>query len=125
MIGLSPAFQIFLIKCHGKAVITSGNYERYFEGDDGKIYWHIIDPADGYPADNGLVSVTVIGDNGLMCDSLSTSLFIMGRERAETYYKENGGFDMILVSDDGKIYYTEGISDSFENISNMPAEIIK
>ena len=60
-----------------------------------------------------------------MCDSLSTSLFIMGREKAEKYWRENGGFDMILVTDDGKILCTDGIAESFENISNMPAEIIK
>ena len=121
----APDTDMCIVSIDGKAVITSGNYERYFQGDDGEIYWHIIDPADGYPADNGIVSATVIGDEGLMCDSLSTSLFIMGREKAEKYWRENGGFDMILVTDDGKILYTNGIAESFENISNMPAEIIK
>lgn len=121
----APDTDMCVVSIDGKAVITSGNYERYFQGDDGNLYWHIIDPADGFPADSGIVSATVIGDNGLMCDSLSTSLFIMGRERAENYYRENGGFDMILVTDDGRIFYTGGIADSFENISNMPAEIIK
>ena len=107
-----------------KAVITSGNYERYFTGDDGKKYWHIIDKTDGYPADNGLVSVTIIGDSGIMCDALSTALFIAGTEKAQEYWRKNGGFDMILVTDDRRIIYTDGIESGFKNMSDMPAEVI-
>lgn len=107
-----------------KAVITSGNYERFFTGDDGNNYWHIIDKADGYPADNGLVSVTIIGDSGIMCDALSTALFIAGTEQAQEYWRTNGGFDMVLVTDDGRLLYTDGIADSFQNVSNMTAEVI-
>ncbi len=53
-----------LLKLENAAVVTSGNYERYFEGEDGKRYHHIIDPADGYPADNGIVSATIAGEAG-------------------------------------------------------------
>lgn len=111
--------QLCILSIEDKAVITSGNYERYFEGDDGKKYWHIIDPKDGFPADNGLVSVTIIGDSGIMCDALSTALFVMGKEKAVAYHKESNDFDMILVSDDRKIYITNGIENNFENVSNM------
>lgn len=97
-----------------KAVITSGGYERYFEGPDGEIYWHIIDPSTGRPARNGLISVTIVGEKGVYCDSLSTSLFIMGRDKAIDFWKEYQNFDMILVGDDGEVDVTEGISDKFE-----------
>lgn len=107
-----------------KAVITSGNYERFFYGDDGNKYWHIIDPSDGYPADNGLVSVTVIGDNGLECDALSTALFVLGYDKSVEFLCSNPQFDVILVTDDKKICYTNGIADCFQNISDMPAEVI-
>lgn len=107
-----------------KAVITSGDYERYFVGDDGNKYCHIIDKSDGFPADNGLVSVTIIGDSGIMCDALSTALFIAGTEGAQEYWHTNGGFDMILVTDDGRIIYTKGLSESFRNLSSMTAEMI-
>ncbi|MDE5853931.1 MAG: FAD:protein FMN transferase, partial [Ruminococcus sp.] len=121
---LSPDINMCIIEIDGKAVITSGNYERYFTANDGKNYCHIIDPSDGFPADNGLVSVTIIGESGIMCDALSTALFIMGNENAKDYWRKNGGFDMILVTDDGKITYTDGLADSLENISSMPAEVI-
>lgn len=105
------------------AVITSGGYERYFE-QDGVVYHHIIDPATGYPANNGLVSVTIVSADGTLADGLSTSLFIMGKEKAIAYWQEHSEeFDTILVDEDGMIYVTEGIVDSFS--TDMDIQIIE
>jgi len=95
------------------AVVTSGGYENYFEDESGNIYWHILDPATGYPANSGLQAATIIGTEGRMCDALSTALFVMGAEQAELYWREYGGFDMLLVTDDNEILVTEGIADKF------------
>lgn len=94
------------------AVVTSGNYERCFTAPDGMVYGHIIDPESGLPVDNGLLSMTVIADEGRFCDALSTALFVMGEERALEFWREYGGFDVILVTDD-KILVTEGVSEKF------------
>lgn len=120
----SSSENMCILQIADKAVITSGNYERYFVGEDGNIYWHIIDPTDGYPANNGLISVTIIGESGLVCDALSTAIFIMGTEQAISYWKTENNFDMILVTDTGKILITETIADNFQNISSLPVEII-
>lgn len=120
----SPNELLGVIKIHDKAVITSGGYQRYFTGDDGKVYIHILDPETGRPAESGIVSATVIGGNGLECDALSTALFVMGKERAVEYWRENGGFEMVLVTDSGTICITEGIEAGFRNDSGLPVETI-
>lgn len=102
-----------IISIAEKAVITSGGYERYFE-KDGVRYHHIIDPKTGMPTQNGLVSVTIVCEDGTMADGLSTSLFVMGKEKAIEFWKTHSEFfDMILCDEDCKLYVTEGISEQF------------
>lgn len=119
-----PDSTMGVLQVTDKAVITSGNYERYFIGKDGKRYHHIIDPSNGYPANNGLVSVTIIGESGIMCDALSTALFVSGYEKAVDYWQKNKDFDMILVTNHDEIFITEDIACTFENVSEMTMEII-
>ena len=102
-----------IVEVRDCAVVTSGGYERYFEGSDGTRYWHIMDPATGRPADSGLVSVTIVGESGAYCDAMSTSLFIMGADRAAQFWREHGDFDMILAGEDHQITVTEGLRDRF------------
>ena len=72
------------IEVKNRNVITSGNYQRYFkiDGDD-RVYHHIIDPSTGYPTDNGLDSVTIVSENGLLGDYLSTACMLMGYESSK------------------------------------------
>ncbi len=106
---------IGVLKIKDKAVITSGGYERYFE-EDNKLYHHILNPKTGYPADTGLSSVTIVSDDGTLADGLSTSLFIMGKEKALKYWRNYADlFDVVLVENDGAITITEGLEEVFSS----------
>ena len=99
-------------------VVTSGGYQRNFTAPDGTVYQHIIDPATGYPVDNGLLSVSIVtrrdsGGTGTMADAYSTALYVMGEEAAVDFWRQQGSFDMVLVTEDGRVLYTPGLSDCF------------
>lgn len=83
-----------ILESEDSAVVTSGNYERYFVGEDGKQYGHIIDPSTGYPAESGLASVSIMAKEGKLCDALSTAIYVMGLNGATEYWQENGNFEM-------------------------------
>lgn len=108
-----------------KFVITSGKYERFFTGEDGKRYHHIIDPATGYPSENGVEAVTIIGTNGTECDALSTAMLVLGADKAVDYWRQYGGFDMLIVTADRKLMITSGIAQDFSDLSGFPIEIIE
>lgn len=91
-----------------KCIVTSGSYEQVFE-ENGEQYHHIIDTSTGYPSKSGLASVSIITDNAARADALSTALFVMGMDKAVEYWRNNGGFDVIFITDDNKIFYTDGI----------------
>ena len=106
---------IGVVQVTDMAVVTSGGYERYFE-QDGVRYWHILDPKTGRPARSGLASVTVVGESGLLCDALSTALFVMGREEAVEFWlqhRSEWSFELVLAEENGSVTITEGLEGRF------------
>ena len=103
----------------GRTCSTSGGYERYFEAD-GQIYHHIIDPADGYPARSGLLSVTVVAEDPALADAWSTALYVLGAEEAIARWKSGegtvAGMDLILVTEEGHVYITQGLEKGLETL---------
>lgn len=92
-------------KTEEASVVTSGNYERYFE-QNGKKYHHILDYSTGFPSENGVDSVTVICESSTYADALSTSFFVMGKEKAFENYKRIKeelmmDFSVVFVMGDG------------------------
>lgn len=93
-------------------ISTSGDYEKYFE-QDGKRYHHILDPHTGYPSESDLSSVTIVCDNGLLSDGLSTACYVLGEEKALALLKEYDA-EGIFIDHEGKVTVTDGLLDSFE-----------
>ncbi|MCI7657788.1 FAD:protein FMN transferase [Anaerotignum sp.] len=121
----NPEGYFGVLEVADKAVITSGGYQRNFT-ENGKLYHHIIDPRTGYPAENGFLSVTIVSEDGTLADALSTVLFIMGPEKAETFWQEHKGlFDAVMMTDEGKILVTEGLRDIYTPQTKDPIAIWK
>ncbi len=102
-----------IVQVDDKVVISSGSYERYFEDENGQTYGHIIDPATGRPADSGLISVTIVADEGIYSDALSTSLYIMGLNSAIDFWRKAQDFEAVFVTEDQVVYITPGLKDSY------------
>lgn len=108
-----PSVNLGVLTLTGQWYIsTSGDYERYVESD-GVRYHHILDPSTGYPADSGLSSVTVLADNGLLSDGLSTACFVLGREKGMLLAQRYGA-EALFVEKDGDIFMTPGMAALFQ-----------
>lgn len=100
----------------GEFLSTSGDYEKYFM-EDGKRYHHILNPEDGYPVWNGVTSVTVVCDNGLLADGLSTACFVLGIEDAQPLLEKYHA-DAAFMDEDHNVYLTSGMKERFELMKN-------
>ena len=95
-----------------KAVVTSGDYQRYFI-KDGHRYCHIIDPHTGYPADSGLMSVTIIASSSTIADGLAKA-FVLGLDKGMELIESYGQAEAIFITTDKKIYVTPGLQGNFQ-----------
>lgn len=96
------------IDVRDKTIVTSGNYERYFE-QDGIIYHHIIDPMSGRPSRSGIISVSIITNNSFDADALSTSVFILGPEKGLELVNKLKGVEVLIIKENLDIIMTDGL----------------
>lgn len=99
---------IATVAVEDRSVVTSGDYERYFE-QDGKRYHHIFDPRTGYPAESGLRGVTVIDENSTRADAFTTALFVMGLEDGMAFCEANG-VAAVFITSDKRVYTTPAVA---------------
>lgn len=109
-IGLQKPFEpdgtpIAVLEVDDQSVVTSGNYERYFE-KDGTIYHHILDPDTGYPIQNDLYQVSIISDNSVDGDALSTTCYALGLEKGMELIQSLDGVEAVFVTSDYELHTT-------------------
>ncbi|HHY81343.1 MAG TPA: FAD:protein FMN transferase [Clostridiales bacterium] len=110
---------VAVLDTRGDAIVTSGDYERYMVEHyekTGERYHHIFDPETGYPAKNGVISVSIITKNAIDADALSTSLFVMGVEEGLKLANELEGVEAMIVAEDKSIYLSKGLKDAVSGI---------
>lgn len=95
------------IEVSDKSVVSSGVYERYFE-KDGVLYHHILNPKTGMPYENGLVSVTILSDQSVDGDALSTTCFALGLEKGMELIESLKNTEAVFITEDGELHYSEG-----------------
>ena len=109
----NPDKTIGRLKIRDSAVVTSGNYIRYFDFN-GTRYHHIINPHTGMPANSGLISVTIISPDATTADALSTASFTGGLEEGISLISEFGVMG-IFITDDNNIYYSHELAFTPDN----------
>ena len=113
-----------LLQLSNEFAVTSGGYQRYFTADDGTVYQHILDPKTGAPAQSDLLSVTIVAKSGTMADAYSTALYVMGEAGAVNFWNANrADFDMVLITADGRLLYTTGLSGRITTEEGGPYEV--
>lgn len=115
---------IGLVSVTDKAVVTSGDYQLYFICKNGKRYHHILDPSTGYPVEAGLISVTVVTDNSMTADALSTILFISGIEKGFELLRGFCGVEAVFIDSDLQVYITSGLIDCFQPAEGIRVNIL-
>lgn len=110
-IGIQKPFEdrnetIASVEIRDMSVVSSGIYERNFT-IDGKNYHHILNPATGYPYENGLVSVTILSPFSIDGDALSTVCFSLGLQKGMELVNSMPDIHAVFITDDYVLHYSE------------------
>jgi thiamine biosynthesis lipoprotein len=100
------------ISLYNKALVTSGNYRKYYE-ENGKRVAHTISPESGYPVDHGLLSVTVLNSTAAFADAYATAFMVMGMEASIEFLKKHKDTEAYFIyqkADSIYVYATEGFN---------------
>ena len=97
-----------VVRVSDRSVVTSGVYERGFERD-GVTYHHLLDPATGWPVQNGLSSVTIVSDRSVDGDALSTACFVRGLADGLALVEATDGVEALFIETDGTLHASSGL----------------
>jgi len=99
---------IAVVSVMDAAVLTSGDYERYFM-EDGVRYSHIIDPRTGRPV-QGLSSVTIVASKAAVADALATAVMVLGPEAGMSLIEALDGVEALLITAEQELIMSSGMA---------------
>lgn len=111
-----PQKWVAILEIEGGNVTTSGDYERYFE-EEGKLFHHILDPQEGFPADE-LSSVTILAPDVVTADALSTAVFVLGKDKGLQLLESLEGIEGVIIDKQGEIFVSGGLKGKIEILKN-------
>jgi thiamine biosynthesis lipoprotein len=103
---------IGIVEVTEAAVVSSGDYERYFERD-GVRYHHILNTGSGYPVRNGVSSCTLVAESALQADALTTAIFSMGVEEGLAYIESLDTIEGAIVTDEDRVHLSSSLASEF------------
>lgn len=103
-----------MVSVMDESVVTSGDYQRFFIDCNGNRCHHILNPVMGYPAESGLISVTVVAERSITADALSTILFISGLEKGFEILKKFPMTEAVFVDSNLRVFVTGGLWSRFQ-----------
>lgn len=95
----------------GESIVTSGDYQRFYQDVNGVRYHHLIDPETLYPAVH-FRSVSIITEDSGLADFLSSAVFLMEYEEGLKLVNSLDGVEAIWLLEDGKIKMSDGLKDN-------------
>ncbi|NCC65958.1 MAG: FAD:protein FMN transferase, partial [Spirochaetia bacterium] len=113
-----------IVRTTEASVVTSGDYERFFVDRAGVTYHHILDPKTGYPSCSGIISSTVMHEDSLVADALSTTLFVSGLERGLSILAHFPSAKVVLVDKEHHLYISQTGEQSFEAFDKASVTIL-
>ncbi len=113
-----------VVSIQDESVVSSGDYQRFSEDSHGNYYHHILDPRTGYPCRSEFTSVTILSQDAMAADALSTAVFVLGKDRGLELIKKLSKTEAILVDFDGKIAVTGGLKHRFLPAGNVSIDLI-
>ncbi|MCB2208122.1 MAG: FAD:protein FMN transferase [Bacteroidetes bacterium] len=104
-----------VVRLKNKSIATSGNYRKFYE-EDGIRYSHTINPANGFPVQHSLLSVSVLADNTAIADAYATAFMVMGLEKAINFISENPSLEAFFIYADDEGHYQTFMSEGFRAV---------
>lgn len=108
----NPGGILAVAEINDSAVVTSGDYERFFMEAD-RRYHHILDPKTGYPAE-GLQSVTIVAPDGVTADAMSTAVFVLGKDKGLALIETMPDVAGLVVDQGGGVFMSEKARHMFQ-----------